>query len=75
MAAKSRENVQKAALKIIKEEEAGKLINDEEIKNRAIEAAEQTGIVFIDEIDKVTNKMNMEAAASREELARLTAAD
>jgi len=53
---KSRKMSVKAALKIIKEEEAGKLINDEEIKNRAIGAAEQTGIVFIDEIDKVTNK-------------------
>ena len=53
---RSRKMSVKAALKIIKEEEAGKLINDEEIKNRAIEAAEQTGIVFIDEIDKVTNK-------------------
>ena len=53
---KSRKMSVKAALKIIKEEEAAKLINDEEIKNRAIDAAEQTGIVFIDEIDKVTNK-------------------
>ena len=53
---KSRKMSVKAALKIIKEEEAAKLINDEEIKNQAIEAAEQTGIVFIDEIDKVTNK-------------------
>ena len=53
---KSRKMSVKAALKIVKEEEAAKLINDEEIKNRAIEAAEQTGIVFIDEIDKVTNK-------------------
>ena len=53
---KSRKMSVKAALKIVKEEEAEKLINDEEIKNRAIEAAEQTGIVFIDEIDKVTNK-------------------
>ena len=53
---KSRRMSVRAALKIIKEEEASKLINDEEIKNQAIEAAEQTGIVFIDEIDKVTNK-------------------
>ena len=53
---KSRRMSVRAALKIIKEEEAAKLINDEEIKNQAIEAAEQTGIVFIDEIDKVTNK-------------------
>ncbi|GIT22691.1 MAG: hypothetical protein CM1200mP40_23730 [Gammaproteobacteria bacterium] len=35
---------------------SSKLINEEEIKNRAVEATEQTGIVFLDEIDKVTNK-------------------
>ncbi|NQV71058.1 MAG: ATP-dependent protease ATPase subunit HslU [Pseudohongiella sp.] len=46
----------KAALKAVKAEEAAKLINEEEIRNRAIEATEQTGIVFIDEIDKVTNR-------------------
>jgi len=44
----------KAALKALKEEEASKLVNEEEIRNRAIELAEQTGIVFLDEIDKVT---------------------
>jgi len=44
----------KAALKALKEEEASKLVNEEEIRNRAIELTEQTGIVFIDEIDKVT---------------------
>ena len=61
----------KAALKIVKEEEAVKLINDEEIKNRAIEAAEQTGIVFIDEIDKVTNKHEQSSAGvSREGVQR-----
>ena len=59
---KSRRMTVKAALKIVKEEEAVKLINDEEIKNRAIEAAEQTGIVFIDEIDKVTNKHEQSSA-------------
>ena len=41
------------ALKLITEEEAGKLVNEEEIKVRAIANAEQNGIVFIDEIDKV----------------------
>lgn len=46
----------KAALKLVKDEEAAKLINEEEIKNRAIQATEQTGIVFLDEIDKVTNR-------------------
>lgn len=46
----------KAALKLLKDEEASKLINEDDIKNRAVTATEQTGIVFIDEIDKVTNK-------------------
>ncbi|MEC8408994.1 MAG: ATP-dependent protease ATPase subunit HslU [Pseudomonadota bacterium] len=53
---RSRRLTVKAALKTVKDEEAAKLIDEEEIKNRAVEAAEQTGIVFIDEIDKVTNK-------------------
>ncbi len=44
----------KAAFKLLKEEEASKLVNEEEIRSRAIEITEQTGIVFIDEIDKVT---------------------
>lgn len=41
------------ALKQLTDEEAGKLVNEEELKADAIEAAEQNGIVFIDEIDKV----------------------
>ena len=41
------------ALKLLTEEEAGKLVNEEEIRARAIANAEQNGIVFIDEIDKV----------------------
>ena len=53
---RSRRLTVKAAMKTVKDEEAAKLIDEEEIKNRAVEAAEQTGIVFIDEIDKVTNK-------------------
>lgn len=44
------------ALKLIKEEEAGKLLNEEEIKATAIESVEQNGIVFIDEIDKVCRR-------------------
>ncbi len=38
------------------EEEAGKLVNEDEIRQVAIEACEQTGIVFIDEIDKVAKR-------------------
>ncbi|MCB1665831.1 MAG: ATP-dependent protease ATPase subunit HslU [Pseudomonadales bacterium] len=44
----------KDAFRLLKEEEAAKLVNEEEIRARAIEVTEQTGIVFIDEIDKVT---------------------
>ncbi|NTV85478.1 MAG: ATP-dependent protease ATPase subunit HslU [Burkholderiaceae bacterium] len=44
------------ALKLLTEEEAGKLVNEDEIRARAVHNAEQNGIVFIDEIDKVTSR-------------------
>ncbi|MEE9492795.1 MAG: ATP-dependent protease ATPase subunit HslU [Gammaproteobacteria bacterium] len=44
------------ALKTLTDEEAGKLINEEDLKTRALENAEQNGIIFIDEIDKVTQQ-------------------
>lgn len=46
----------KDALKLISDEESVKLINDEDLKSKAIEKVEQSGIVFIDEIDKVTQR-------------------
>lgn len=44
------------ALKLLIDEEAAKLVNDEETKAEALRAVEQNGIVFIDEIDKVTTR-------------------
>jgi len=67
----SRRMTLKAALKAARDEEAAKLINEEEIKNHAVEVTEQTGIVFIDEIVKVTNRDNVGGAGvSREGVQR-----
>jgi ATP-dependent HslUV protease ATP-binding subunit HslU len=44
------------ARKLLVDEEAAKLVNDEEIKQRALESTEQNGIVFLDELDKVTRR-------------------
>jgi ATP-dependent HslUV protease ATP-binding subunit HslU len=44
------------AMKLLIEEEAGKLVNEDEIRAAAIRNAEQNGIVFIDEIDKVASR-------------------
>ena len=46
----------KSALKLLQDEEAEKLVNEDELRSRAIEITEQTAIVFIDEIDKVATK-------------------
>ncbi|AWX14043.1 HslU--HslV peptidase ATPase subunit [Mergibacter septicus] len=48
----------KDAMKALTEDEAAKLVNPEELKQKAIEAVEQNGIVFIDEIDKICKRGN-----------------
>ena len=61
----------KEALKLLVDEEASKLLNEEEIKLKAISNAEANGIVFIDEIDKVTRRGEvMGADVSREGVQR-----
>lgn len=50
------------ARKLLIDEEAGKLVNEDEIKARALQNAEQNGIVFIDEIDKVATRQESSGA-------------
>jgi ATP-dependent HslUV protease ATP-binding subunit HslU len=61
----------KDAFKLLLEEEAAGLINDEDIKIAALEAVEQNGIVFLDEIDKVARRTDTQGAdVSREGVQR-----
>jgi ATP-dependent HslUV protease ATP-binding subunit HslU len=59
------------AMPLLIEEEAARLVNDEEIKQQALENAEQNGIVFIDELDKVARRSDYSGAdVSREGVQR-----
>jgi ATP-dependent HslUV protease ATP-binding subunit HslU len=52
----------KEALKLLADEEAAQLVNDEELKVRALANAESNGIVFIDEIDKIASRSELQGA-------------
>jgi len=61
----------KDAKRKVREEEAAGLVNEDEIKSRAVEVVEQTGIVFLDELDKVAKRTeNAGADVSREGVQR-----
>jgi ATP-dependent HslUV protease ATP-binding subunit HslU len=61
----------KDAMPLLIEEESARLINDEEIKQQALESAQQNGIVFIDELDKVAKRSEYAGAdVSREGVQR-----
>jgi len=60
-----------AARPLLLEEEAGKLVNEDEIRQAAIESCEQNGIVFLDEIDKICQRSEWGGASvSREGVQR-----
>jgi len=61
----------KEALKLLADEEAAKMLDEEELKSRALEAVEQHGIVFLDELDKVARRSETVGAdVSREGVQR-----
>jgi len=59
---KQRKLAVKEAMKLITEEEAAKLVNDEDLKLRAIQNVEQNGIVFLDEMDKIATRSEVAGA-------------
>jgi ATP-dependent HslUV protease ATP-binding subunit HslU len=52
----------KEALKLLADEEAARMVNDEEVKTAAVQSVEQNGIVFLDELDKVASRSEMQGA-------------
>ncbi|MDX1589594.1 MAG: ATP-dependent protease ATPase subunit HslU [Oleiphilaceae bacterium] len=69
---KTRKMTVREAFDQVRDEEAAKLVNEEEIKQRAIQVVEQNGIVFLDEIDKVTKRGDQQSGSdvSREGVQR-----
>jgi ATP-dependent HslUV protease ATP-binding subunit HslU len=68
---KTRKVKVREAFKLLTDEEAAKMINEEDLKLRALENAEQNGIVFIDEIDKIARRQETHGAdVSREGVQR-----
>jgi len=58
------------AWRVLREEEAARLVNEEEIKQKAIESVEQSGIVFLDEIDKVARQTEQSGASGGGDISR-----
>ncbi len=68
---KTRKLKVREAMKLVQDEEAAKLVNEDDLKTTAIEAVEQNGIVFLDEIDKVAKRSgNNSGDVSREGVQR-----
>ena len=68
---KTRKLKVKEAFRLLTDEEAAKMLDEEELKTQALEAAEQHGIVFLDELDKVTRSSGAQGAdVSREGVQR-----
>jgi ATP-dependent HslUV protease ATP-binding subunit HslU len=59
---KTRKMKVRAAMALATEEEAARLVSDEDLKTRALENVEQNGIVFLDEIDKIASRSEMAGA-------------
>ena len=59
---KSRRVTVAEAMRMLTDEEAGRMVNDEELKTKALANAEQNGIVFLDEIDKIASRQDTQGA-------------